>query len=136
MDWWIYKCNSKNDAHQKAYGDWQDYFSNPDRRWGSSDWIPALNKLKQGDMLIAYQTNRNELIGIAQVRQSCEQDTFVYLKPVEKINPVKVRPLKKSDPKVAAIPALQPGPIQTIYKITLSDVQVLLEAAGFSFRVS
>ena len=96
MAWWVYKCNSKNNFYQGAYGDWREYFDgDPHQQWGSSDWIPALAKLKKGDMLIAYQTDRNELIGLAKVRESCERNTFVYLEPIEKIEPIKVRPLKR-----------------------------------------
>jgi hypothetical protein len=137
MAWWVYKCNSQNNFYQGAYGDWRDYFDgDPNQEWGSRDWIPALAELRKGDTLIAYQTNRNELVGLVRVRQSCEQDTFVYLEPVERIKPVKVRPLKKSDPQIAAIPAFKPGPIQTIYEISLSDAQRLLKAAGFAFKFS
>ena len=135
MNWWIYKCNSKNNSYQGQYGDWEDYFRDPTRHWGSTEWIPALEKLQKGDLIIAYQTDRNELVGIVKVRQSSEQDNFVYLEVVEKfINPAKVRPLRKSNPQIASIPAFQPGLIQTIYEISLSDVQELLKFAGFAFE--
>ena len=134
MAWWVYKCNNQNNWYQGAYGDWLDYFDgDPDQQWGSTDRVPALAKLKKGDMLIAYQTDRNELIGLVRVRQSCEQDTFVYLEPVEKIKSVKVRLLKKSDPQIAVIPAFKPGPIQTIYGISEADAKRLLKAAGSTY---
>jgi predicted HNH restriction endonuclease len=34
-------------------------------------------------MIIAYQTYRNEPVGIAQVRQSCEHDSYLYLTAIE-----------------------------------------------------
>jgi len=129
MRWWIYKCNSRPQPYQRAYGDWREFFdAGVVDAWGSSDWIPALSRLTAGDRIIAYQTNRNELVGIATVTQSTAQDTYVYLKPVEKIG-VKVRPLKLADEKIATIPSLQPGPIQTIYDITNEDAQRLVAAA-------
>ena len=130
MSWWIYKCNSQNRDYQRAWGDWKEFFDgDSDEHWGSTQWVPELSELKEGDMVIAYQTNRNELVGLAKVRQSCEVDTYLYLKPVEVIG-VKVRPLKRLNPKVADIPALKPGPIQTIYSISPSDARCLLKTAA------
>ena len=135
MAWWVYKCNSRNNSYQGAYGDWEEYFDKDGReQWGSTDWVPALANLKKGDMVIAYQTDRNQLVGLAKVRQSCEKDTYVYLTPVDRISPVKVRLLKKSDSKIAAIPAFLPGPVQTLYSISKPDAQRLLKAAGFNFK--
>jgi len=136
MEWWIYKCNTRQHKHQRAYGDWHNLFSkNRTDDWGSSDWIPDLAKLRKGDKVIAYQTNRNELVGIAKVHQSCNRDTYVYLSPIQTIG-VKVRPLKKSDPKIAAIPALQPGPIKTVYDISVHDARTLLKAAGAAYKIT
>lgn len=131
MNWWVYKCNSKGLPYQNAWGDWDDFFNDPNEHWGSSDWVPALEELEKGDMIIAYQTDRNELVGIAQVRQPCDYDTYLYLDPIEIIG-VKVKPLK-SDPKVAAIPAFKPGPIKTIYDISETDAKRLLKAAGSTY---
>jgi hypothetical protein len=41
-----------------------------------------------------------------------------------------VRPLKEASPKVARIPALQPGQIRTLYPISRPDAAALLKAAG------
>jgi hypothetical protein len=138
MAWWVYKCNSKGLPYQRAVGDWRsEYFNgDPNQEWGSTDWVPALADLKQGDMIIAYQTDTNELVGLARVRQPCDKDTYLYLEPVEVIRPgVKVRPLRRSDPDIAAIPAFQPGRIATIYEISASDAQKLLSAAGVAYDV-
>lgn len=134
MSWWIYKCNSQNRDYQISYGDWKGFFDDDsDEEWGSAEWIPALSELKEGDIVIAYQTNRNELVGLAKVRQSCEVNGYLYLAPIEVIG-VKVRPLKKLYPKIAEIPALKPGPIQTVYSISPSDARYLLKAAGAQFN--
>ncbi|MGI8654447.1 MAG: HNH endonuclease signature motif containing protein [Pyrinomonadaceae bacterium] len=134
MSWWIYKCNSQGRDYQRSYGDWKEFFDGgSDEEWGSTEWVPALSALKEGDMVLAYQTNRNELVGLAKVRQSCEVDSYLYLDPVEVVG-VKVRPLKRLDSKIAEIPALKPGPIQTIYSISPSDARYLLEAAGAKYK--
>ena len=135
MAWWIYKCNSRKAPHQVAWGDWDFVF---DRKrstsWGNTEWAPDLEKMHPNDLVIAYQSNRNELVGIAKVdRFKAKGNNYeVYLSPMERIG-AKVRPLKKADAKVAAIPALRPGPIQTIYAISSSDAKILLDAAGSMF---
>jgi hypothetical protein len=57
-------------------------------------------------MVIAYQTERNELVGLTKVdrfrRRGAHLD--LYLEPLEEIG-VKVRPLKKADSRIAGIPA-------------------------------
>ena len=129
MSWWIYKCNNLGHEHQRVWGDWDDLWANPNgRSWGTTDDIPALAELGTGDSVIAYQTNRNELVGITRVTQSCEADTHLYLRPVERIG-AKVKPLKQADPVVARIPALQPGVIRTVYPISRADAERLLSAA-------
>ena len=86
MSWWIYKCNSQNRDYQISYGDWKEFFDgDSDEEWGSAELIPALSELKEGDIVIAYQTNRNELVGLAKVRQSCEVNGYLYLAPIEVI---------------------------------------------------
>jgi hypothetical protein len=136
MRWWIYKCNSLNQPHQQAYGDWADFFDHwREDQWGSTEWIPALKKLTVGDMIIAYQSDRNELVGLARVaRTSNEKDAHIYLEPLERMA-VKIRPLKRSDPRIANIPALQPGPIKTIYEISDSDASRLLKVAGATYAL-
>jgi len=129
MSWWVYKCNAQQLDYQGDWGDWDDFFEHNRKRWGSTKWVPALAKLKIGDLIIAYQTDRNELVGLAKVRQSCQQDTYLYLDPMETLG-VKVRPLKRADPQISAIPALKPGPIQTVYEVSDSDARRLLAAAG------
>ncbi len=128
MSWWVYKCNSNEQLGYPAYGDWNDFFNDPTGTWGSTEQTPAIAKLRRGDMIIAYQTNRNELVGVVRVRRSCERDTYLYLTPVETIR-VKVRPLKKADRKIDRIPALQGGYIATVYPIAQQDALRLLDAA-------
>lgn len=113
---WIYKCNS-------AYrGDWDDFFEKTSPTpWGSTEWVPALANARRGDTILAYQTDRNELVGKAKVIAMRPRGRFLdlILKSEGEIR-VKVRPLKKLDPKIAAIPSLQPGPIKTLYQIKMA----------------
>lgn len=134
MAYWIYKCNSRNGEHQRHYGDWQDFFrnarANTAKEWGTSEIVPALAKLEPNDVVIAYQTDRNELVGVTKVAELVPRDEFfdVMLTPVERIG-VKVRPLKLADQRIAEIPALKAGPIMTLYRISHNEAQLLLRAA-------
>src|SRR5437773_2012522 len=134
---WIYKCNSQNRPHQVAYGDWNDFFlENATCEWASTEWVPALSNGKRCDTILAYQSNRNELVGIAKVVALRPRGGYydLILKPIRRIG-VKVKPLKKSDHRIAAIPALKPGRIQTLYQIDRSDAQRLLRAAGLHIQL-
>lgn len=126
MQWWVYKCNSKNNDYQSAFGDWADFFSEyEESEWGSSEYVRDLHLLKKGDMVIAYQTDRNEIVGLAKVTQSCLKDGYLRLEPTESIG-TKVRPLKKANSRINDIDALKQGPIRTIYRIENDEVELLL----------
>lgn len=134
---WIYKCNARKREYQRAWGDWSDFFaSGQRRRWGSTRWIPKLERASRGDTIIAYQTDRNELVGTARVVcwQARRDGKDLILQPLKPIG-VRVRPLKDRHPNVARIPALQPGPIRTLYPISLNDGRRLLRAAGSELAV-
>lgn len=134
MRGWVNKCNSRELPYQKAYGDWEEFFtSNVTRRWGSTEWRPGISVLKPGDIIIVYQTNRNEIVGLAKVVRFDKpgSEGYCYLRPLRRIS-VKVRPLKVSHAEIAAIPAFKAGPIKTVYDITLQDAERLLQAAGLS----
>lgn len=132
MAFWLYKCNSKGHEYQRDSGDW-DYFFNSThaKSWGSTKVIPELARAKVGDTILAYQTDRNELVGIARVVRWERDGAYkrLILKPVQTLG-VRIRPLKEANPRVARIPALQPGPIRTLYHIDPADARALLDAAG------
>jgi len=129
MAWWIYKCNANRKPHQVVWGDWDDFFDDPRIEWGSTQRIPALAKLSPGDMVIAYQTDRNELVGVTKVKPFRKRGRYLdlYLEPIEEIR-ARVRPLK-ADPKIAAIPALMSRARTTLYPMSASEAQTLLRAA-------
>lgn len=130
--YWVYKNNAQNPPYQVAVGNWDDFFlEGRTAEWGSTEWSKDLRKARLGDTILAYQTDKNELVGIAKVAGWRKRGLYrdLFLRPVRRIG-VKVRPLRLSDRKVAAIPALRPGPIRTLYEISSSDSQRLLRAAG------
>ncbi len=133
MRFWVYKCNSLGLPYQRSWGDWADFFAAAKPRWwGFANLTPELNKLRPGDIILAYQTNRNELVGLAKVlrwEQHRWHGRVPILEPLHFVG-VRVRPLKKSNPKIAAIPAFQGGPIRTLYEISARDTRRLLKAAG------
>jgi hypothetical protein len=66
MAWWIYKCNSRHSEYSGHQGDWNTFFDGDQvARWGTTERIPSLAQLARGNMIIAHQTDRNELVGIA-----------------------------------------------------------------------
>lgn len=135
--YWIYKCNSRGGEHQRAMGDWDDVFSHSGvTHWGSTEWVPQLKEASPGDLILAYQTNRNELVGLARVEKQKKRGRHLdlYLQPVEELR-VRVRPLKKASERIGRIPALQPGPIRTLYDISKIDASWLLHAARGASRV-
>lgn len=135
--WWVYKCNSRQPDYARDWGDWNQLFEgNGVKHWGTTELIPELEKAHRGDMIIALQTNRNELVGVAKVTRQTKRRGFLdlMLKPVESIG-VKVRPLKKSNPRIGSIPALQSGRIATLYPISPEDADKLLRAAGAATHV-
>jgi hypothetical protein len=126
MAYWMYKCNSSRPPSWVYRGDWLDFFADPyGGEWGSSKFVPDLARPRPGDTIIAYQTNRNELVGLATVVRHRQQD--LILKPVETIG-AKIRPLKASS-AIARIPALQGGRVATLYSISTGDARRLLRAA-------
>jgi hypothetical protein len=134
---WIYKCNSRDLPYQRAYGDWDDFFmSGRPMQWGSTEWVPALQKARRGDTVLAYQTDRNELVGVARVVRQENRGRYreLILKPLKRIG-VRVRPLKDRSPAIARIAALQPGPIQTLYLISSRDARRLLSAARVRIQI-
>jgi len=120
MAWWIYKCNAKK---WRGKGDWNEF--DPKVNWGSTRLKTQLKDLAPGDKVIAYQTDRNELVGVTKVKEF--RGPYLYLEPLEEIR-AKVRPLK-ADPKVDAIPALTRHARTTLFSMSAAEAQTLLRAA-------
>jgi hypothetical protein len=130
MAWWVYKCNSRNNPYNSG-GDWREFFDvraagGQAARWGLLSVVPALEQLHADDMVFAYQTDRNELVGLVRMVRVVGDE--VHFEPVQQFG-VRVRPMKDQDPLLAAIPAFGPGPKQTLCPISEADAQLLLNAA-------
>ena len=132
LDFWVYKCNSKGHDYQRTWGDWAEVFESEDPQWwGTTRVVPELANAKVNDRIFAYQTDRNELVGLVKVVGWQRDGRYkkLVVKPIESLG-VRVRPLKEADRRLARIPALQPGPIRTLYPIAGRDAALLLRAAG------
>lgn len=117
--------------YARATGDWSEVFANPATvEWGDTS-LKGVDAIAKGDVLLAYQTDRNELVGLVDVvalKPLKNGHRYLLVRRREHIG-TKVRPLKKQDPKINAIPALQGGEIRTAYTITDADARQLLAAA-------
>jgi len=61
--YWVYKCNSKDREYQRTYGDWAESLRVRDLQLvGTTKIVPELSKASVGDTVLAYQTDRNELV--------------------------------------------------------------------------
>lgn len=129
MAYWMYKCDSRGRAGRDS-GDWDFVFSGEAKTWGRLNTLPELADLRKNDTVLAYQSNRNELVGTARVTGFVRKRGGLHLgiQPREAIG-TKVRPLKKRDRRIAAIPALQQGPVKTLYEMSASDARYLLRKA-------
>lgn len=130
--YWVYKNNSRGLPYQGAVGDWAEFYAdNRTERWGSTEWTPGIRLAQPGDTILAYQTDRKELVGLATVVRWKPRGRFLdlILRPGPQIG-VKVRPLRLVDPRVAAIPAFKSGRIATLYQISREDARYLLRAVG------
>lgn len=129
MSFWVYKCNDTDHPDQVVHGDWEHVFgARKTVEWGSTEYSPNLEKLSPGDLLIAYQTERNEVVGLAEVVRfkPVGQHKQLYVQALKRFG-VPLRPLKKIDARIRDLDAFKAGPIRTIYPITTSDAWHLLE---------
>ncbi|MFO0914168.1 MAG: hypothetical protein U0795_14510 [Pirellulales bacterium] len=128
MAFWIYKCNDNGKFNK---GDWDYLFeqSSP-TRWGNTEWTRPRGKLQVGDVVIAHQTDRKELVGLAEVtgfkRRGAGED--IMLLPIEEIR-VKVPRIRECDRRINELEVWKAGPIKTIYDITTADACHLLRVA-------
>jgi hypothetical protein len=130
MGTWVYKCNLRG-KFGPSRGDWEYVFATAKAvPWGRLSFIPALDELRPGDLLLCYQTNRNWLVGLARVIgfRGTGRARRVVVQRIRRIG-TKVRPLKTQDRRIGRIPALQGGRIQTIYPISKADAHLLIRAA-------
>jgi hypothetical protein len=126
---WIYKCNATNSSGPDT-GDWRAVFAKQGAQPWGTDTLKGMNKVRRGDRVLALQSDRHELVGIALILGFVTLRTgrYVRLRPLESLH-VKIPPLKKQDPTIASIPALKGGPVASVYDISDEDAERLLSAA-------
>jgi hypothetical protein len=128
---WVYKCNNRKKWHGPNYiGDWAEFFedrANPEDTWGQVRQIPKLAQLQPRDTVFAYQTERNELVGVLTMIRLNRQGEIV-LKVKERLG-IKMRPLKGQYAAVSAMPAFKQGPKETLHHLSPTEAQLLLRLA-------
>lgn len=132
MNWWVYKNNSTTHTTDRLQGDWHEFFdANRIDEWGYESHVRSLGQIKADDRILCYQSNRNELVGIARAARwkSVRGDRHLCLEPLQRVE-VRVRPLKKLSAAVRRIDAFRSGPIRTLTWISPTDVKALFRACG------
>ena len=131
MSFWVYKCNTDQHEHQKYWGDWDDVFAEGGvMGWGDSEGCDQLSALKSGDIVIAHQSNREELVGLCEVIGYEEKDAkhHLMLKAIEEIR-VSMPELKEFDERIESLKAYAQGYVRTIYSITTAEALHLIDVA-------
>lgn len=130
MNYWVYKCNTKGTSvGNNNWGDWEEedgMLGDAPFGWGRIGQVPDIEVLKTGDMVIAHQSDRARLVGVAEVVGF--RNGELMLRPAELLQ-VNMRKLKKKYADVGRIPAYQGGPIRSIYEISTKDAENLLRRA-------
>ncbi len=134
MNFWVYKCNARQPSYAQSWGDWWVDVFQPGgaRTWGETT-LKGVDQIRVGDVLLAYQTDRNELVGTAEMIgfKRAGRERRIVIAPTETIR-AKVRPLKR-DPRIKALSAFAPiGDIRTAYAIDRDDALHVLRAARAS----
>jgi hypothetical protein len=134
MNYWVYKCNARGESAGNVYsGDWEgdDAFGGGYRPfgWGGVDYMPDLLKPQKGDRIIAHQSDRQLLVGVAEVI-GVRKGEF-RMRPLERIN-ADMKDLKKRHVAAARIPAYHGGNQHAIREITNRDAETLLRLARAS----
>lgn len=128
--YWIYKCKREETSYSKETGDWERWVFTPWKpiKWGTVGIHRGLGWVSKGDVLLCQQSDDpgKTLVGTARVLGL--QNKRLLIQAEERIG-ASITQLKKSDKRIAALKALQGGPIQTVYKISRADAEHLLEAA-------
>jgi len=145
---WYYKTNSTNQPYQSGWGDWKRVFeSRQPREWGGT-WCtkhPTSRKifeedLRKGDLVVCYQTDRREILGICRVvgfknrPRGSKKGRNVMLRPIEEFpSPVKIHALKQELRELREIRALKPGPMMAIQELNKKEASLLLSVCKSRF---
>ena len=126
MDSYVYKVNQQNRVGYH-FGNWLEFFERPQPcPWGREDVVCKDHHPREGDRILCYQTNFNEILGIAEVI-GYEKGKLV-LRATKGPFPrgMKMTDLKKIDKRIGNLEAFQQGLIKTLYPISNKDADHLL----------
>ncbi|GEM_PF-5708059 len=126
MSTFVYKVNPKGNIGLYA-GDWFDFFDGPQpSAWGLAEAVCFHHRPKPGDRIICYQSDIREVVGTAKV-VGYELGKLV-LQATEGPFPrgIKLGDLKKIDSRIRNLNAFQQGLIKSLYPISDSDADYLL----------
>ena len=143
---WVYKCNSKPANNGRAaYGDWEDLFDLPSSQqpveWGGS-WATNREYQKRvfkeeveiGDLILAYQTDRQAGIGLTKVVNITVDgdENCLWLTAIDRFRkPAKYHQMKRTThPHLKEVAAFKSGPVETIAGTSRQEAYWLLEASG------
>jgi hypothetical protein len=146
---WVYKCNVERRAMQIAAGDWDDFFGEPQpSAWGGSDTMRnksslsiLRNKAAVGDLVLAWQTNRKEAVGLCRIHElqdwtdenGVQQRTMVLNLIGEPFSPaVRLLDIRKSNAALARVRAFRPGYPATLYETSAQEARTLLKVCRVS----
>jgi hypothetical protein len=139
---WMYKSNNRPRPGQTSKGNWRsDFFGETGPgggRWGgewginSKSSLSILRKeMKAGDLIIAYQSDTKEIVGLCRVRRVAvfdpEKGIEMDLVPACLFDePVPIHALKrKLDQELNTVSALKPGFAGTLYRVSSEDAAII-----------
>jgi hypothetical protein len=146
---WMYK--TRNQPGQAAWGNWRsDFFDEVGpggAKWGgewgisSKESLSILQKhMRAGDLVIAYQIDTQEIVGLCRVRRVAEfepgKGLEMDLVPICLFSePVLIHKLKRElDPKLKTVSALKSGHVGTLYWVSPEDAALLARHFPFTGR--
>lgn len=144
---WVYKNNAKGHAYQGSMGSWEDYFDLAGDGhavpWGRTDWMGnaagrnAAMRMEAGDLVLCWQSDRKQAIGLAEVVDlpgdwadvDGRSERTVNLRPVDRFEAgIPLLQMRGSNPQLGEVRAFRPGPIQSIYETAPAEAAAILDA--------
>lgn len=143
---WVYKCRKGRLGEDGIeYGDWNRLFDHGRMDWGTTREIKSAQSrkliredMRQGDLVLAWQTDRQEAVGICRVHDITRighpdgtSEHIVVLDPEQRFDPpVKLLELKRSDAALASVAAFGRVVPATVYSTTPDEARILLDRCG------